>query len=258
MIAVDGKTARGSRTPTRAGVHLFAALDHDSGVVLGQSVVEDKSNEITAFEPLLERIEVSGALVTADALHCQRAHADYLVGRGGHYLLVAKANQPTLHAMLIGLSWTRVRVSHESFERGHGREEHRRLQVLAVGGRVGIPFPHARVAVRVVRRRRLLGTDRWEREVVYAVTDLDWRQAKPELIAAALRGHWRIENQLHWVRDVTLGEDQSRIHVGHGPVNMAALRNFTVSRHRLAGAQNIATARRSTGRHPNRALDLLT
>jgi hypothetical protein len=89
------------------------------------------------------------------------------------------------------------------------------------------------------------------------VTDLNWRQARPDLIADAVRGHWRIES-LHWIRDVSFGEDLSQIRTGHGPANMATLRNFGVSRHRLTGATNIAHACRHTARHPNRALDLLT
>lgn len=100
LIALDGKTARGARD--RAGadsraVHLLSAFDQVSGVVFGQCVVDGKTNEITAFAPLLDRIDITGALVTADALHTQRAHAEYLHGRGAHYLLTVKANQPGLH-----------------------------------------------------------------------------------------------------------------------------------------------------------------
>jgi hypothetical protein len=89
------------------------------------------------------------------------------------------------------------------------------------------------------------------------VTDLNWRQARPTVIADSIRGHWRIESP-HWIRDVSFGEDLSQIRTGHGPANMATLRNFAVSRHRLDGATNIALACRHTARHPNRALNLLT
>lgn len=253
-IAVDGKTARGSRGGDGPAVHLLAALEHGSGVVLGQLPVDGKTNEITVFAPLLDRIDLTDVLITADALHCQRDHADYLHERGANYLLVAKANQPTLHQQLTGLPWREVPVVHEQRERGHGREEHRRIKLLAAA----IPFPHARLAVQIQRRRRPIGARTWETETVYAVTNLTWRQARPDTIADALRGHWRIENQLHWVRDVTFGEDLSQIRVGNGPANMAGLRNFAVSRHRLAGHTNIAAACRHTARHPNRALDLLT
>jgi predicted transposase YbfD/YdcC len=235
-------------------VHLLAALDHADGVVLGQTEVDGKSNEITAFATLFDRIDVRDALITADALHTQRGHADYLHERGGHYLWIAKANQPRLHAQLLGLPWRQIPIVHEHHDRGHGRIEHRRLKLTAVGE--GIGFPHARLAIQLHRRRRQIGSSTWTSETIYAVTDLNWRQARPDLIADAVRGHWRIES-LHWIRDVSFGEDLSQIRTGHGPANMATLRNFGVSRHRLTGATNIAHACRHTARHPNRALDLL-
>lgn len=255
MIAIDGKTARGARRAEGPAVHLLAAFDHTHGVVLGQTEVDGKTNEITAFAPLLDRIELRDVLVTADALHTQRGHAHYLHERGAHYLWIAKANQPRLHTQLIGLPWSQIPVVHESRDRGHGRVEHRRLRLTAVGE--GIGFPHAQLAIQLHRRRRPIGSTTWTSETIYAVTDLNWRQARPTVIADAVRGHWRIES-LHWIRDVSFGEDLSQIRTGHGPANMATLRNFAVSRHRLAGASNIAQACRHTARHPNRALDLLT
>jgi predicted transposase YbfD/YdcC len=258
MVAVDGKTARGARTEDGTQVHLLAAFDPTSGVVLGQTQVsgdEGKSSEITAFAPLLDRIDLTDVLLTADALHTQRAHADYLHDRGGHYVLIAKANQPRLHAQLLGLPWRQIPVAIEDRDRGHGRVEIRRLKITAVGA--GIGFPHARLAIQIQRRRRPIGSTTWASETVYAVTSLSWRQARPDLLAAAIRRHWRVES-LHWIRDVTFGEDLSQIRTGNGPAVMATLRNVAVSRHRLAGAANIARACRHTARHPNRALNLLT
>ena len=155
MIAVDGKTARGARTDDGAQVHLLAAFDHASGVVLGQTQVSGdggKSSEITAFAPLLDRIDLSDVLLTADALHTQRGHADYLHHRGGHYLLIVKANQPTLHAQLVGLPWRQIPVAVDDRDRAHGRVETRRVKITTVGA--GIGFPHARLAVQIVRHRR--------------------------------------------------------------------------------------------------------
>lgn len=103
MIAVDGKTARGSRHDDRPGVHLLAAFDTGTGVVLAQASVDTKSNEIAAFGSLLERLDITGVIVTADALHTQPGHAEYLIGRGAHYLLTVKANQPSLLAQLQNL-----------------------------------------------------------------------------------------------------------------------------------------------------------
>jgi predicted transposase YbfD/YdcC len=255
VVAVDGKTARGARTDEHTQVHLLAAFDPASGTVLGQTQVESKSNEITAFAPLLDRLDLTDVLLTADALHTQRAHAEYLHDRGGHYLLIAKPNQPKLHAQLVGLPWPQIPVAAEDRDRGHGRVETRRVKITTVGA--GIGFPHARLAVQIVRRRRPISSTRWSSETVYAITSLPWRQARADLVADALRGHWRIE-ALHWIRDVTFGEDLSQVRTGNGPAVMATLRNFAISRHRLAGDDNIARACRRTARHPNRALALLT
>ena len=255
VVAVDGKSARGARGVDGRAVHLLGAFDQASGVVLGQTEVDGKSNEITAFAPLLDRVDLLGALVTADALHTQRGHADYLHDRGGHYLWIVKPNQPRLRTQLLGLPWRQIPVVHECRDRGHGRVEHRQLKITAVGA--GIGFPHAQLAIQLRRRRRPIDSATWSSETIYAVTSLDWRQARADVVADAVRGHWQIE-ALHWIRDVTFGEDLSQIRTGHGPATMAGLRNFAVSRHRLNGATNIAQACRRTARHPNRALDLLT
>jgi predicted transposase YbfD/YdcC len=257
-VAVDGKTARGARTDDGTQVHLLAAFDHASGVVLGQTQVsgeDGKSSEITAFAPLLDRIDLTDVLLTADALHTQRGHADYLHTRGAHYVLIAKANQPRLHTQLAGLPWAQVPVADQRHDRGHGRIEIRRIKITAVGA--GIGFPHARLAVQIQRRRRRIGSRTWSSETVYAITSLPWHRARGDLLAEAIRGHWRIE-ALHWIRDVSFGEDLSQVRTGSGPAVMATLRNFAVSRHRLAGDDNIAHACRRTARHPNRALALLT
>jgi predicted transposase YbfD/YdcC len=255
VVAVDGKTARGARADDGTQVHLLAAFEPATGVVLGQTQVDGKTNEITAFAPLLDRIDLTDVLLTADALHTQRGHADYLHDRGAHYVLIAKANQPKLHAQLIGLPWRQIPVADEQCDRGHGRIETRRVKITTVGA--GIGFPHARLAVQIQRRRRPINSTTWSSETVYAITSLAWRQARADLVADAIRGHWRIE-ALHWIRDVTFGEDLSQVRTNGGPAVMATLRNFAVSRHRVAGDHNIAHACRHTARHPNRALALLT
>lgn len=255
VVAVDGKTARGARRPDGSAVHLLAVFDQASGIVLGQTSVDGKSTEVTAFAPLLDRLDLTDVLVTADALHTHRGHAEYLHTRGGHYLWIVKGNQPRLHAQLRELPWAQIPVVDEQRDRGHGRVEIRRVKLTAVGA--GIGFPHARIAIQIQRRRRPTGSRAWTSETVYAVTSMNWRQARAGVVADAIRGHWRIE-VLHWIRDVTFGEDLSQIRTGNGPAVMATLRNTAVSRHRLNGAMKIASACRHTARHPNRALALLT
>ena len=183
VIAVDGKTLRGSASGGEPGDHLLAALDHAHGAVLGQVEVGAKTNEIPMFPVLLDRIDITGAVITADAMHAQRGHATYLAGRGAHFLLTVKRNQPGLHAQLAALPWRQVPVAHDTRERGHGRDERRVMKVTAVAA--GLAFPHAAQAIQIVRRRRISGKKKWSRETVYAITSLTAVQASP----AAARGH---------------------------------------------------------------------
>jgi hypothetical protein len=121
----------------------------------------------------------------------------------------------------------------------------------------GIMFPHAAQAIQLVRRRRPLTSGKWHTETVYAITDLHPHQARPEQLAGWIRGHWQIENNRHWVRDVTYAEDLSQVRTGHAPQVMASLRNFAISAHRLAGASNIAAALRHCSRNSYRVLAIL-
>ena len=260
VIAVDGKSARGARQADGRAVHLLAAFEVRSGIVVGQSVVDGKSNEITAFTPLLDRVDITNAIITADALHTQDEHARYLHRRGAHYVFVVKGNRPKLHRQLAGLPWRDIPAVDISHDAAHGRREARTLKLAEVHNAVtgGLLFPHAQLAIQIVRRRRPATDTRGHTETVYAVTDLSWPQIRAEQLAEAIRKHWHVENRLHWIRDVTFAEDLSQIRTGHGPANMAALRNLALSRHRIAGATNIAAACRHVGRHPNRVLPLLT
>ena len=123
VIAVDGKSARGARRADGRAVHLLAAFDTGSGIVRGQSVVDGKSNEITAFTPLLDRIDITDAIITADALHTQDGHADYLHRRGAHYVFIVKANRPKLHQQLTGLPWPDIPAVDLTHDAAHGRRE---------------------------------------------------------------------------------------------------------------------------------------
>src|SRR5204862_5104518 len=135
--------------------HLLAAFDHAHGVVLGQTEVGAKTNEIPLFTALLDRLDIQDAVITADALHAQRSHATYLAGRGAHYLLIVKRNQPSLHAQLAALPWRDVPVAYDKRERGNGRITWRSLKVTAVAR--WLTFPHAAQAIQINRRRRVKG-----------------------------------------------------------------------------------------------------
>lgn len=245
-IAVDGKCLRAARRPDGSQVFVLSAVRHADAVTLASREIAAKTNEISQFAPLLDQIgdaDLTDTVITVDALHAQRAHASYLVEqRHAHYLITVKDNQPTLAAQLRRLPWKQVPVLHRQTTRGHGRHEIREVQVLTVDD---LLFPHARQVVRIRRKRRRLGTKKWTSEVVYAITDLPTHQARPAEIAAWARGHWTIENSVHWIRDVTFDEDASQTRTRNAPAVMAALRDIIRSTFRLAGWANTASARRA-------------
>lgn len=228
-------------------------MTHD-GQVLAQRRADGKSNEIPAFAPLLSGIDPTGAVITADALHTQHAHACYLHERGAHYLAVVKKNHPGLHQKVRRLPWRDVRLDHYERARAHHRDEIRRLKTASFAH---LDHPHARQALQVVRWRRDLGTDKLTVERIHLVTSLPPGAAEGGELAAWIRGHRRIENQLHHVRDRTFREDASTIRTRHLPRVMAGLRNLAIGVHRQDGHTNIAAALRRTGRDHQRPLTAL-
>jgi predicted transposase YbfD/YdcC len=245
VIAVDGKSVRGAIGANGRARHLLAAIDHQAGVVLGQLNVDGKTNEISMFSILMDGIDIAAALVTADALHTQKDHARYLVEqRGAHYLFTVKGNQPKLNAQLRALPWAQVPTADTCTDRGHGRVERRSIKVVTVTA--GLMFPHAMQAIQIIRRVRPMSGKRWHTVTVYAITSLTAAQANPAQLADWARGHWTIENSLHWVRDVSFAEDQPQVRTGSGPQVMAGLRNLAISLIRLTGATNIAAALRNS------------
>jgi hypothetical protein len=143
-------------------------------------------------------------------------------------------------------------VIHRDDTVGHGRHEQRLVQVVTVNG---LLFPHARQVLRIQRRRRLYGAKKWSSETVYAITDLSAEQADAAEIAAWARGHWTVENTVHWVRDVVFGEDNSQVRTRNTPAVLAAVRDLIRSALKLAGYVNTAAGRRAhTERHRDLAL----
>ncbi|MFJ3728916.1 ISAs1 family transposase [Streptomyces sp. NPDC090045] len=225
---MDGKTTRGSRHGEVPAAHLLAAMTAD-GRTITQLRVPDKTNEITCFTALLERHDLAGVTVTADALHTQRGHVRFLVEeKKAHYLLTVKANQPELHRRLRALPWNDVTARRYDREIGHGRRETRVTRALTVTG-LGLNFPHAVQAARILRHRTNLATGTVSRQTVDAITDLTSQEASPERLGRLARSQWTIENRLHCVRDTTFAEDASKIRTGHGPENMATLRNLAIN-----------------------------
>ena len=171
---------------------------------------------------------------------------------------MVKRNQPGLHAQLAALPWRHVPVACQAREKGHGRAERRTLKVTTVAA--GLAFPHAAQALRIVPRRRPLNgknSTKWSTETIYAITSLTVIQARPAELARIMRGHWGIEDRLHWVRDVTYDEDRSQVRTGNGPRVMASLRNLAIAILRLTGHPSIAGALRYHARQPGRPLQTI-
>jgi predicted transposase YbfD/YdcC len=205
---------------------------------------------------LLEGIELRDKVITGDALYAQRQLCQQIVGRGGEYLFVVKANQRELLDDIVTLFAhpPEPMAEAEQVNRHGDRQEKRRIQVSSALNEYS-EWPHMAQVCRIERQRTRKG--QVQTEVAYAVTSLWPHEASPERLLGLIRGHWRIENCLHWVRDVTLGEDRSQVRKNSTPEVMAGLRNTVIGLLRLHGATNIAAALRRHACHPEEALAVI-
>ncbi|WP_281361586.1 ISAs1 family transposase [Acrocarpospora pleiomorpha] len=254
-LAVDGKALRGTRTSSGGDtVHLLSAALHEGRHVIAQRQVQDKSNEIPSFRPLLAGLDLTGVVITADAMHTQTGHAAQILAQGGDYILIVKANRPTLLRQLKDLPWNQIPLGDRTTGTGHGRGEIRRIKICGV--RPGLPFPGAVQAVQVKRRRVRRtpgGRTKVTMKTVYAVTSLKPGRATPARTGELMRGHWQVE-ALHHVRDVTFGEDASRVRTGNAPRAMAAFRNLAIGLAGALGWTNMAEAVEHYHANPAHAL----
>ncbi len=254
-VAMDGKTLRMSARCGATDAHLLSLFSHHLGVVLGEVAVADKTNEITASADLLTMLLLTGVVITGDAMFTQRAIAETIVEEGNDYLLVVKENQPTLHdeiAILFADADAVVGVA-EQTNRQSQRIEQRRLR--ASTELVGYTdWPGLAQTLCLSRRVTDRQTGDTHEEIAYAITSLPPHRATPAQLLTLWREHWQIENKLHWVRDVTFGEDGSTVRAGVGPQALAAIRNLAIGLLRLAGETNIAAACRRYAAQPALAL----
>jgi predicted transposase YbfD/YdcC len=262
-LAVDGKAVRGANRHG-ATVHLVGLVRHDDGRVLGQRAVADKSNEITAAPRLLAGRDLRGTVTTMDALLTQHELATQIRAQGGHYLMVVKANQPTLLAAIHTLFAqppaplaTDAADEVSTCDKGHGRLEIRTLARSAAPNDY-LAWPDVGQVLRRTCQRVDLATGEIEEEVTYGLTSLPPAAATAAQVEALWRGHWTIENRVHRVRDGTWGEDACQIRVGHAPQALAALRNGLLSLLRALGWTQIADATRHYGAFAQRAITLLS
>lgn len=238
FIAIDGKTLRRSfeHAWNKQGLHLVSAWCEQNQLVLGQIATEQKSNEITAIPKLLDLLNLKGAIVTIDAMGCQREIARKIVDSGADYVLAVKENQPTLHQKVKAMMDEAILdafagMHSDYFEQtngGHGRIETRRVWVTDevhhlkdIGEWAGL----GSLVVVESTRQVIGGTTTTERRYfISSLTGCDARQA-----GLAIRSHWGVENKLHWRLDMSLREDESRIRTGHGAENFSRVRRIVVN-----------------------------
>lgn len=239
VVAVDGKSARRShdRSKGKEAIHVVSAWATDNHLVLGQQTVEEKSNEITAIPELLRLLDINGCIITIDAMGCQTEIAEQIMTQKADYVLTVKDNQPHLHediALFFRLAqqndFQKVEATYDRMvNKSHGRVEIR--ECWAISGQDSLQFlrdagrwPGLRTIAMVISWRQLNG--RTTAETRYYITSLPNDAAR---ILRAARGHWGIENALHWVLDLAMGEDKSRIRKDHAPQNMAGLRRIALT-----------------------------
>jgi predicted transposase YbfD/YdcC len=238
-LSIDGKTARASldRASGQKPQHIVNAWAREAGLVLGQVAVDEKSNEITAIPKLLAMLELSGAIVTIDAMGCQKEVATKIREGGGDYVLAVKGNQEHLEQDIVdhfqqldeateqGKSKRRV-DAHETEDGKHGRDEHRRCEAVPVPKdlRGRETWKDLRSICRVTR----VYTDKGEEksDVRYFISSLP---ADARRLSTAVRGHWSVENNLHWVLDMVFAEDRSRARTDHAQENLGLLRRWVLS-----------------------------
>jgi len=258
-IMVDGKAVRGATDAEGNHTHLLAAATHDDALVVGQVEVGAKSNEIPQFAPLLDTLAAAGVdlahtVITADALHTQRAHADYLHERGAGFVFTCKQNQPRLFAALDALPWAQTPIAARQVDRGHGRVTTRTIQVMPAPE--DLPFPHVNQVWLIERYVTALDGTPTSAVAALGVTNLTAHTTSPDRLAALVRNHWGIES-LHWLRDTVYREDNSTVRTSSGPRVMAGLRNLAVGAHHLAGRRDITEASREAGRVMHRPFKIL-
>ncbi len=254
-VAMDGKTPRMSARCGATDAHLVSLFSHRRGVVLGEVAVADKTNEITASADALTMLLLTGIVITGDAMFTQRAIAQTILDAENDYLLAVKENQPTLHAEIATLFADPDAAVHVAAETSTHSQRIEQRRLRASTELVGYTdWPGLAQTLCMERRVTARRTGETYAEIAYAVTSLPPHQATPAQLLTLWREHWHIENKLHWVRDVTFGEDASTVRAGRGAQVLVAVRNLAIGLLRLAGATNIAAACRRYAAQPALAL----
>jgi len=237
-ISIDVKTARGSYDSKcgQAAIHLVSAWGHNSGLALAQEQVSEKSNEITAIPNIIESLDIKGKTVIMDAMGCQKSIAEQIIKAHGDYVLALKGNHGNTYTEVIkffnrhealGFKGRGYKfIQDQSFDKGHGRIETRKITLLNTvnwltdqDGWSGIR------SVVMIDSERIIG-DKITKEKRYYISSLETTAKR---MLEIIRGHWGIENKLHWVLDVVMGEDNSRVRIGYAQRNLATMRKMALN-----------------------------
>lgn len=259
-LALDGKTLRGSRDGPDDPVQLLAVFAQTVGVALGQQPITGK-NEVAAALEFLQSLDLTGWIVTGDAGFTHKTVAETILQQGGDYVLTVKKNQPTLYAD-IELLFAESAVVSDTLTscrqlNMHGNRGEERILQASTALQDYCLWPGLHQVFRIERHFTDKQTGRTTSDIDFGITSLPAERADAQRLASLVRGHWGIENRLHWVRDVTFSEDASHIRSGHAPQTMAALRNTAITLMRLLGFNGTAPTLRHFAAHPARAVAVL-
>ncbi len=257
QVAIDGKTVRATSKEPQP-VHQLSAYDVTTGTILFQVNVSEKQNEISALKPLLTPTLLKGRIFTLDAMHTQTQMCTNIERFGGNYVLIAKENQPTLADDLAAFfdappsDWQSQQA--ETWGKGHGRLEHRHI-ICSTDLNEWFAKRWSGVAqvFRLERTTTILKTGKVRRQIVYGITNLSLSKASPLRLLILIRGHWLIENRLHWRRDVTLGEDACQTRTGAAPAILARLNSAVLSLMDRLGVANVPRQARFFDAHVQQA-----
>lgn len=257
-LVADGKTVRGAATAEAPAPHLLSVSTMHTQETVLQVRVDTKTNEIPVLQAVLPLLPVAGRVVMGDALHTQVATAQQIVDLGGAYVLTVKKNQPALYdaLTLFFAQPTMPLQTARTVDYARGRREVRSVRTSAeMNCYLGDRWP---ALAQVGQLTRTVSTkEKTTQEIVYLIASVAPVAAPPAHVLTLVRAYWSIENKRHYVRDVTFGEDRSRLRTGDAPQIMACLRNLAITLLRRAGHSAIAEARRHFAAHPATALALL-
>lgn len=232
VIAIDGKTLRRSidKASKKAAIHMVSAWAQQNRLVLGQVKVDDKSNEITAIPKLLEQLDITGTIITIDAMGCQKKIARQIINQKGDYVLSLKGNQGELHddVRTYFTSSLSPEIGSVDITGDHGRIETRTVRASSDIGWLKRRHPEwsgLKSIVAVTAKREL--KDRTEEETRYFISSLD--DSDPQRLGQIVRAHWAVENNLHWVLDIAFDEDSNRTRKGHSAANLAVIRHIALN-----------------------------